>query len=312
MAYINPSTGLPLPPTAGMSQFTAELRYRINTEDTYDDFAFGNFEVEPIWWNVGGGWLSADSGPDIRMSEGYQSLAIAPDWSYFKSICGEGTQGCGPPIFIDQGQPPAFQPTTRGEWHTLRLIQDEAVNLTQEVYVDGVLITSHDISGYNRANGFTRSLAIGQRGQLYPFGTEDAWMYNEVMYDYIRIADSIVDISEPLDAPGAGFDADFDGDGFVDNEDLLLWKTGFPKSSGASKIDGDADNDGDVDGGDFLVWQTEFPSPGSGAGSLAVPEPAGIVMLLIGLLYPFGRCRWVCVRFMRAAHATIDATDRQR
>ena len=61
-----------------------------------------------------------------------------------------------------------------------------------------------------------------------------------------------------IDSISAAFAADFDEDGDVDGNDFLLWQTGFPTASDASKIDGDADGDGDVDGDDFWSGKPSF------------------------------------------------------
>jgi hypothetical protein len=72
--------------------------------------------------------------------------------------------------------------------------------------------------------------------------------------------------------------ADFDGNGYVDGDDLDDWQLA---SQGGTAV-GDADGDGDSDGRDFLAWQRQF---GAGinptATSVAVPEPA-TALLLIG------------------------------
>ena len=77
------------------------------------------------------------------------------------------------------------------------------------------------------------------------------------------------------------FDADFDEDGDVDGNDLLIWQSVFGNNAG-----GDTDRDGDTDGIDFLIWQTEF-SRGQGTGSgTPVPEPATVTiaaMIAFGL-----------------------------
>ncbi len=72
--------------------------------------------------------------------------------------------------------------------------------------------------------------------------------------------------------------ADFDRDGDVDGEDFLAWQASFGVDDG-----GDADLDGDTDGEDFLVWQRQFGT-GSGSASVAVPEPASIVLLMAALV----------------------------
>ncbi|MBN1852381.1 MAG: lamin tail domain-containing protein, partial [Pirellulales bacterium] len=62
--------------------------------------------------------------------------------------------------------------------------------------------------------------------------------------------------------------ADFNSDGDVDRDDLLIWQGGFGIRTGAAQSQGDADGDGDVDGNDFLSWQqfhSGHPSPGVAA-----------------------------------------------
>jgi hypothetical protein len=81
---------------------------------------------------------------------------------------------------------------------------------------------------------------------------------------------------------------DFDADGDVDDQDLPLWEAGYGATSGALASDGDADGDGDVDGNDFLLWQanlgsTAQDSPEPISASRAVPEPATVLLALVGL-----------------------------
>lgn len=91
-----------------------------------------------------------------------------------------------------------------------------------------------------------------------------------------RVA-SILEVVPPAN------DADFDGDGDVDGEDLAAWNGGFGEFDGlenpAAPADGDANGDLIVDGNDFLVWQQQFdqfiPTTASGA---ATPEPTAFAL----------------------------------
>ena len=100
--------------------------------------------------------------------------------------------------------------------------------------------------------------------------------------------DSAADFTSPL-ITGSGLlqvsmfvpppsPADFNLDGYVDADDLLVWQTNLGKVGDASPADGDANGDLNVDGGDLLVWQQQFTGPP--AGVAAVPEPAALVLLL--------------------------------
>ncbi len=82
---------------------------------------------------------------------------------------------------------------------------------------------------------------------------------------------------------------DFDGDGEVDGEDLVIWQEGYGTNSDAEATDGDADGDADVDGRDFLVWQRNFGMRSIDVEPLTsspviIPEPATISLIGLGLL----------------------------
>lgn len=78
-------------------------------------------------------------------------------------------------------------------------------------------------------------------------------------------------------APIAG---DFDANGVVDAADLERWKLGVGTAANATHWDGDANADGVVDGADFLVWQRNLGATGATSNAAAVPEPAGLMLML--------------------------------
>jgi autotransporter-associated beta strand protein len=67
---------------------------------------------------------------------------------------------------------------------------------------------------------------------------------------------------------------DFDGNTFVDDADLALWRARANNADGGD-LDADANGDNNTDGTDFLLWQRHYGQsfPVTGAAS-AVPEPA--------------------------------------
>jgi hypothetical protein len=78
--------------------------------------------------------------------------------------------------------------------------------------------------------------------------------------------------------------ADFTGDGVVDQADALRWSEHAGLTTGALRTDGDADGDEDVDGMDFLVWQRRVVVGGGLApAGQYVPEPAGMMMVALEL-----------------------------
>jgi len=84
----------------------------------------------------------------------------------------------------------------------------------------------------------------------------------------------------PIEAPTGN--ADFDGDGFVDGHDFLIWQRGFGIDDGtALPANGDATGDGNVNGADLAIWEAQFgTTPGSIA---AVPEPGSVALMLLAL-----------------------------
>ncbi len=63
--------------------------------------------------------------------------------------------------------------------------------------------------------------------------------------------------------------ADFNGDGFVDADDLAQWQGDYGENS-----ESDADGDGDSDGDDFLQWQRQLGGTPMNPAMLSVPEPS--------------------------------------
>jgi hypothetical protein len=80
--------------------------------------------------------------------------------------------------------------------------------------------------------------------------------------------------------------ADFNSDGNVDGDDLLVWKNHFGTFN-ADRANGDADHNGVVDGRDLLQWQRQVDATTNLEGKLqmSVPEPS--VAALVGALTCF-------------------------
>lgn len=77
----------------------------------------------------------------------------------------------------------------------------------------------------------------------------------------------------------ANVTGDFDADGDIDGDDLLRWQRGLGKAIGAKLDEGDGDRDGDVDAADLAAWRGAFIA----AASSTAPEPAGLVVAIMGL-----------------------------
>jgi hypothetical protein len=99
--------------------------------------------------------------------------------------------------------------------------------------------------------------------------------YNQMMY---RLDVSAIPLLFARDLPG-----DFDHNGFVDGQDLVIWQQSYGDTENAIA---DADGDGDSDGRDFLVWQRLHRPTLASAHSVPEPAIAWLVpslMLLAGM-----------------------------
>ena len=125
-----------------------------------------------------------------------------------------------------------------------------------------------------------------------------AWgVYPMLGLDKVLIGDRqrgliIVDATELL-SPG-----DYTQDGVVDTADYTVWRDMLGQTGPGLAADATGNDllgipDGVVDQFDYDFWRAHFGEtapPGSGAGA-AVPEPATLIMLLVGMLAMFFRRR---------------------
>ena len=84
---------------------------------------------------------------------------------------------------------------------------------------------------------------------------------------------------------GGADDPDFNGDGFVDGSDFLIWQRGFGLAGQTGNANGDANGNGAVDSADYGAWSAAFGA--APPQTTAVPEPTGgmIAAALAALAY---------------------------
>jgi hypothetical protein len=79
---------------------------------------------------------------------------------------------------------------------------------------------------------------------------------------------------------------DYNNNGIVDAADYTLWRDTLGRTGSGLAADGNGNNQ--IDTGDYTVWKSHFGQTnggGSGAGmNAAVPEPATLILLLLGAL----------------------------
>ncbi|MDZ4659438.1 MAG: glycoside hydrolase family 30 beta sandwich domain-containing protein [Bythopirellula sp.] len=116
-----------------------------------------------------------------------------------------------------------------------------------------------------------------QLGGIAPAGTVEARLVLQFLQlgnqsGAVHLDSVLFGVQEMVFAP-----ADFNRDGEVNGDDLIVWGESYGTNNGA-----DADGDGDSDGRDFLEWQRSF-----GASSLplttyhAVPEANSLAILWV-------------------------------
>ncbi|MEO2049012.1 MAG: hypothetical protein ABGX16_20840 [Pirellulales bacterium] len=114
--------------------------------------------------------------------------------------------------------------------------------------------------------------------------SSDTLVADGLLWDILYSSNTVTVTATDITLSPSG--ADFNGDGLVDQQDLVIWEGNFSTLVGAANDEGDADADADVDGNDFLHWQRQFGGPPPAVAAVAaVPEPAaGLLLVMGGLL----------------------------
>jgi gluconolactonase len=92
---------------------------------------------------------------------------------------------------------------------------------------------------------------------------------------FITGATSLFKVDLNVPAPAQG---DYNGNGLVDAADYVVWRNSL---SATANLSADGNGNRVIDDGDYDAWRARFgQTVGSGATSIAVPEPATILLLL--------------------------------
>jgi endoglucanase len=95
---------------------------------------------------------------------------------------------------------------------------------------------------------------------------------------------------EPTFPPG-----DYNRDGQVDGDDLVVWRQQFGQTAASLAADGDLS--GAVDGADFLFWQQHMVAPAGTSAGFPTPEPAGLLLSLLAAAVCLKYRRRRCLKF---------------
>jgi hypothetical protein len=157
----------------------------------------------------------------------------------------------------------------------------DAIHVAGDASLGGTLLVNL-VGGYVPTPGatFTVLTADGERtgafaSQLLPeLGVGLLW------HTTYAVREIVLSVS----AAAAFAAGDFNEDGFVDGEDLAIWRAGLGIDSGATHGQGDADGDSAVTAADFLIWQRGLNNPGDlGVVAPIVPEPGTLAIGLAAL-----------------------------
>ena len=115
-----------------------------------------------------------------------------------------------------------------------------------------------------------------QLGGIAPAGTVEA----RLVLQFLQSGNQSGAVHLDSVSFGVTLPTDFNHDGSVDGEDLVVWGGSYGVDNGA-----DADGDGDSDGADFLAWQRSYGAGGlAAAAGLSVPEPTSWTLAIVSLL----------------------------
>lgn len=175
------------------------------------------------------------------------------------------------------------------------LIEGEAFDLDLTIFNDADVVIA---SGADELD-----YSLNVMGDLTPlgslFGTDNALgggNLHEILFDTSSLglksgsieittssksaANSLITIPISFEVIGDGLAGDFNSDGSVDAADYTIWRDNLGGSVLA--LNGNGNGDGNVDSLDYDLWVTNYGSGSSSA--ISVPEPAGILLGIIGLI----------------------------
>jgi hypothetical protein len=176
-------------------------------------------------------------------------------------------------------------PNTLATIHSLDLLWDnpnDAPDDGEELY--GTLTSGgairgpmHQIAeaGYEARGGLDPDLP-GSAGVTNPYGRADIRIQIDAdgeLYILTKSDGMIRAFTGPEPLVG-----DYNYDGVVDDQDYSTWKNSFGMTVPQLGLWADGNKDGVIDAADYTVWRNHVSGSG-GSGGIAVPEPAGIVLL---------------------------------
>jgi hypothetical protein len=253
---------------------------------TIESYAFNSFVAEvtvtqdtlatdQAFFGMGSGIIATWGTPDYA---GRPSVFVTPENGFLASNAIDGLAGdwYGPVPPCPAGDwckaaAPGFVETNAGT-HRLRMTFDAAtkewvgsadIDYAGGAFVADVTTATYDLTlsfndGVFIVNGWDETDPLADPSKIY-FGGDDGAIFKDFS---VTVA-------------AAGVAGDYNGNGIVDAADYVMWRNG--------------DSPDDTQAG-YDLWRSRFGATsgsGSGLGAAGVPEPASLVLLLLGLMaYP--------------------------
>jgi hypothetical protein len=172
------------------------------------------------------------------------------------------------------------------QWHHYQLVLDFATDSYQG-FLNGALVATTGFvdRGFN-VNDFTDAdiTAIGASSDVVSQGLSSSAVFDNFV------------VREGL---GQELLGDYDMDGDVDGADYTRWRATFGQMVAATGDGADGNGNGIVDAADYVVWRNMLAT-GAGSVSVVVPEPASVLLGLIGLLaFVSGKAAQLFLRLSR-------------
>jgi hypothetical protein len=215
------------------------------------------------------GWTAADTNDRVMQLDLNMYQPTGSSMSIFFGTTNPGgiTVSSGINNFANNSTVATSLDVADNQWVPVRIIANLSATTAQlgldpqkyTVSIDGV--TGSPASFTKAANQVTAILV----------GLSDT---NET-FNYVD--DVQIQILNPIPPPVPG---DYDGNGFVDDPDYVLWRKGVQPLPF-----NEVDTVGTTNDQDYVEWQTRFGNPtlgsgsGAGLGVSAVPEPAAAILL---------------------------------
>lgn len=104
--------------------------------------------------------------------------------------------------------------------------------------------------------------------------------YAQWLFDELRVGTTFADIA-PFTPAVTGLPGDYNDNKKVDAADYTAWRDNLGAPTETS-LKGNGDGLNGVDAGDFTLWKNSFGNTAGAASGSVVPEPTGVLLLLLG------------------------------